>query len=180
MVPNVSDKEKFALHYENLRLYFKIILRFYRIVEFSQSKWLKQYVEFNISEIIESGKNGNKDEKALYKSMSNAVYSKTMGNLRGNRINTRLIINEKEYLKCTPRPSYMPQKIFDIDLVSVRKIDEPAYVGMCIVDLSKVLIYKLHYDYIKNKHGNNSGLLLTDTDSLMYKIKTKDVYEDFS
>ena len=74
----------------------------------------------------------------------------------------------------------MSQKIFDNDLVSVRKIDEPVYVGMCIVDLSKVLIYKFHYDYIKNKHGNNSGLLFTDIDSLMYEIKAKDVYEDFS
>ena len=112
--------------------------------------------------------------------MNNAVYGKTMENVRGNRINTRLTINEKEYLKCTPKPSYMSQKIFDNDLVSVRKIDEPVYVGMCIVDLSKVLIYKFHYDYIKNKHGNNSGLLFTDIDSLMYEIKAKDVYEDFS
>ena len=111
--------------------------------------------------------------------MNNAVYGKTMENLRGNRINTRLTINEKEYLKCTPKPSYMSQKIFDNDLVSVRKIDEPVYVGMCIVDLSKVLIYKFHYDYIKNKNGNNSGLLFTDIDSLMYEIKAKDVYEDF-
>ena len=51
---------------------------------------------------------------------------------------------------------------------------------MCILDLSKVLMYKLHFDYIKNKYGNNSRLLFTDTDSLMYEIKTEDVYEDFS
>ena len=41
-------------------------------------------------------------------------------------------------------------------------------------------MYKFHDDYIKNKHGNNSRLLLTDTDSLMYEIKTEDVYKDFS
>ena len=51
---------------------------------------------------------------------------------------------------------------------------------MCILELSKVLMYKLHYDYIKNKYGNNSVLLFTDTDSLMYEIKSEDVYEDFS
>ena len=51
---------------------------------------------------------------------------------------------------------------------------------MCISDLSKVLINEIHYDYIKNKCGNNSRLLLTHTDSLMYEIRTKDVYEDFS
>ena len=51
---------------------------------------------------------------------------------------------------------------------------------MCILELSKVLMYKFHCDYIKNKYGNNSKLLFTDTDSLMYEIKTEDVYEDFS
>ena len=51
---------------------------------------------------------------------------------------------------------------------------------MCILELSKVLMYKFHYDYIKTKCGNNSRLLLTDTDSLMYEIKTEDAYEDFS
>ena len=58
------------------------------------------------------------------------------------------------------------------------KLNEPAHVGMCILDLSQVM-YKFHYDYIKNKYGNNSGLLFTGTDSLLYKIKTEDVYEDF-
>ena len=51
---------------------------------------------------------------------------------------------------------------------------------MCILELSKVLMYEFHYDYIKNKYGNNSRLLFADTDSLMYEIKTEDVCEDFS
>ena len=51
---------------------------------------------------------------------------------------------------------------------------------MCILELNKVLMYEFHYDYIKNKYGNNSRLLFTDTDSLMYEIKTEDVYKDFS
>ena len=54
------------------------------------------------------------------------------------------------------------------------------YVGMCILDLSEVLMYKFHFDYIKNRYGNNSRLLFIDNDSLMYEIKTEDIYEDFS
>ena len=50
---------------------------------------------------------------------------------------------------------------------------------MCILELSKVLMYAFHYEYIKNKYDNKSKLLFTDTDSLMYGIKTEDVYEDF-
>ena len=56
-------------------------------------------------------------------------------------------------------------------------LNKPAYVGMCILDLSKVIMYEFHYHYITNKYGNNSKLLLNDTDSLMYKIKTKNIYE---
>ena len=56
---------------------------------------------------------------------------------------------------------------------------KPTYVGMCVLDFSKVLMYEFHYDYIKNKYGNKSRLLFADTDILMYDIKIKDVYEDF-
>ena len=51
---------------------------------------------------------------------------------------------------------------------------------MCFLELSKVIMYEFHYDYIKNKYDNKSKLLFTDTDSLMYEIKTRDVYDDFS
>ena len=80
----------------------------------------------------------------------------------------------------------MSHKIFNNNLVARRKselalkLTIPAYIGMCIVNLSKVLLYKFHYDYIKNKYDNKSKLLFRDTDSLMYEIKTEDVYEDFS
>ena len=51
---------------------------------------------------------------------------------------------------------------------------------MCMLALSKLLIYKFRYDYIENEYGSNSKLLSTDTDSLRYEIKTEDVYENFS
>ena len=80
----------------------------------------------------------------------------------------------------------MPRKIIDNDLVAIRNnkvtltLNKLAYIGMCILELTKELIYEFHYDYINNKYGNNSRLLFTDTDSLLYEIKTEDVYEDFS
>ena len=80
----------------------------------------------------------------------------------------------------------MLHKIFDDELVVARKnkvtltFNKPAYIGMLILELNKVLMYKFHYDYIKNKHGNNSRILFTNTDALMYEIKIEDVYEDFS
>ena len=102
-----------------------------------------------------------------------------------NRIDVKRASNKKDYIKWTSKPSYMSHKIFDNDLVAVRKnkaaltFNRPACIRMCILELSKVLMYEFHYDYVKNKYGNNSRLLFTDIDSLMYKIKTEDVYEDF-
>ena len=60
------------------------------------------------------------------------------------------------------------------------KLNKAASIGMCILELSKVLMYESHYDCIKNKYDNKSKILFTSTDNLMYKIKTENVYEDFS
>ena len=78
------------------------------------------------------------------------------------------------------------QKIFDNNLVAIHKnkvtltLNKPAYVGMCTLQLTKLLMYKFHYDYIKIKYGNKSRLLFTESNSLMYGIKTENLYEDFS
>ena len=83
--------------------------------------------------------------------MNNAVYGKTTKNLR-NRIDVKLVSNEKDYLKWTPKPSCMSHKMFDKGLVPIHKskvtltLNKLAYVGMCILNLSKVLMYQFHYD----------------------------------
>ena len=62
-------------------------------------------------------------------------------------------------------------------------LNKLAYVGICILGVSKVLMYNFHIDYIKNRYGNNSRLLLTDTGSMKYEILIKiaeDVDEDFT
>ena len=77
------------------------------------------------------------------------------------------------------------KKIFGNDLVTIHKskvtltINKPAYIGICILEMSRMLMYEFHYDYIKNKYDSNSGLLFTDSITI-YKIKAKDVYQDFS
>ena len=110
---------------------------------------------------------------------------KTMENFK-NGIDVKLVSKKKDYMKWTSKSSYMSQKIFDNDLVAIHKskvtltLNKPAYIGKYNLELNKLLMYKFHYDYIKNKYANNSRLLFSETDSLMYEIKTEDVYQDFS
>ena len=81
-----------------------------------------------------------------------------MENLK-NKINVKLANNKKDYLKWTSKPSSMSHKISDNDLVAIRKnkviltLNKPAYIGMCILELSKVLRNESHYDYTKNKYS---------------------------
>ena len=103
--------------------------------------------------------------------MNNAVYGRTTENLR-NTVDVRLVSNEKEYLKWTSKPSFAAQKVFDNDLVVIHKykttltFNKPACVGICTLELSIVSMYEFHYNYIKNKYGNKSRLIFTDTGSL--------------
>ena len=98
--------------------------------------------EFNKEKEIAAEKNNSKDGKVQHKLMNNAIYGKAMENLR-NRIDVKLANNEKDYLKCTPKPSYMSHKIFDQNLVPIRKsklalkLIQLAYTGMSILELSK-------------------------------------------
>ena len=184
LIPTLSNKEKYVLHYRNLQLYLNLGLKLKKVhkaLEFDQSPWLKKYIDFN----TEKRKNSKKSfEKDFFKLMNNSIFGKTMENLR-KRVDVRLITNEKKLLEMTARPTYVSSKIFNENLVAVHKVKEtlnlnrPAYLGMCILDLSKTLMYDFHYIYIKEKYGDKAKLLFTGTDSLTYEIETEDVYKDF-
>ena len=98
------------------------------------------------------------------------IWKKTKENLR-NRISVKIVSNKKEYLKWTSKPSYMSNKMFDKDLVMICKnkvtlmLNKPAYIGMWTLELSKVLMYELHYDHTEDEYDNNPRLLFTETDS---------------
>lgn len=80
--------------------------------------------------------------------------------------------------------NYTNYKIFDNNLVAVERkkssiyMNRPIYVGFAILELSKVLMYQFHYNFIKKKYQDKATLLFTDTDSLTYHIITEDIYKD--
>ena len=116
--------------------------------------------------------------------MNNSVFGKTMENLC-KRVDIRLVTNEKKLDKLTTKLTYVSSKILNENLMAVHKVKETltlnmlTYVGMCILDLSKMLMYDFHYNYIKKKYNNRARLLFTNTDSLTYEIDTEDIYKDF-
>ena len=154
--------------------------KIHRVLEFSEKPWLKQYIDFN-TEKREHAKNAF--EKDFFKLMNNSVFGKTMENIR-KRSNIKLETDPDHFLRQTAKPTFVSCKIFHENLVAVHMkksfllLDKPSYVGMCILDLSKVLMYDFHYNFIKAKYGERARLLFTDTDSLCYHIITDDVYED--
>ena len=81
LVPHLFDKEKYVIHYKNLQLYLRLGLKLrkiHRVLEFNQSHWLKPYIEFNTQKRMETEANNDKDGKALYEVMNNAIHGKTM------------------------------------------------------------------------------------------------------
>ena len=187
LVNTLHNKTKYVLHYENLVLYLSLgmkLTKIHRALSFDQSQWLKPYVDFNTQRRKEAKSRGDKFGDAFFKLMNNAVFGKTMENVR-NRVKIRLVTSEKKMIKISSMPTFESSKIFGENLVAVRSskerllLNKPIYVGMSILDTSKCLMYDFHYNHIKAKYGSKARLLFTDTDSLCYEVETKDVYEDF-
>ena len=161
LIPTLRDKKEYVLHYRNLQLYLDLglkIKKVHRVLKFDQSPWLKQYIDFN-TEKRKHAKNSFKND--FFKLMNNSVFGKTMENLC-KRVDVRLVTNEKKLDKLTSKPTYVSSKIFNENLMAVHKVKEtltlnrPAYVGMCILDLSKTVMYDFHYNYIKKKYNNRA------------------------
>ena len=183
LIPNLGYKEKYIIHYENLKQYLSLglkLVKIHRGIKFEER--LKKYIDLNT---ILRTKAKNEFEKDFFKLMNNSVFGKTMENIR-NRVDIKLVTDEEKAEKLSAKPNFKHCNIFSKDLIAIHmnkislEFDKPVYLGMCILDLSKTLMYDFHYDYIKKKYGDNAKLLFTDTDSLMYEIKTEDFYKDIS
>ena len=116
LIPTLASKEKYVLHYRNLQLYTSLglkITKVHRVLQFNQSPWLKEYINFN----TEKRKNANNAfEKDFFKLMNNSVFGKTMENIR-KQVDVRLVTDENKLLKYASKPTYISSKIFNENLV---------------------------------------------------------------
>ena len=175
LIPNLHDKTKYVIHYRNLQLYLSLgmqLKKVHRVLSFRQHDWLEPYISHNTACRASAE---NEFEKDFFKLMNNAMFGKTMENVRNRRL-INLVTEEKQLKKLVAQPTYKSITVFTENLSAVERIkaqvvmNKPVYVGMCVLDLSKWLMYDFFYNDLKRLFPQ-SQLLFTDTDSLCFVVE---------
>ena len=185
LVSDLHYKKKHVVHIKSLKQALNNGLklkRVHRIIEFSQKAWLKSYIDVN-TELRKSAKDDF--EKDIFKLMNNAVFGKTMENIRKHR-DIKLVTTDKKRNKLVSEPNYHMINYISEDLSLIEmnktkvKMNKPIYLGLTILDISKILMYEFWYDYMKPKYNDNVKLCYMDTDSFVMNIRTNDFYKDIA
>ena len=183
LMQTLYDKHNYVIHFKNLKLYLHLglqLIKIHRVIKFHQSAFLKTYIEKNTL-LRQNSKNDF--EKDLFKLMNNSVFGKSIQDQR-KHLNIKLALNEKQASKYLKKPNFTSFMILDEDktLINMRKtvvdLNRPIYIGFTVLELSKWLMYDRHYNYFKSFYGPRIELAYFDTDSFLYRIKTKDLIED--
>jgi hypothetical protein len=185
LVPNLNDKDMYVVHIRALDQALKhglILKKVHRVIKFNQSAWLKSYIDLNTRLRTAAT---NEFEKDFFKLMNNSVFGKTMENIRNHK-DVKLVTNEKKYLKYVMKPNFKSSICFSENLMGMEMgktkvvMNKPVYLGQAILDLSKLVMYEFHYDYMIPKYGSKVKMCYMDTDSFIYHIHTKDFYKDIA
>lgn len=186
LTPNLYDKKNYICHYRTLAFYKKhglSVTKVSRVLSFHQEPFMKSYIEKNTKMRAESPYDSAKN---LFKLMNNAIYGKTMENVR-KRIEYKLVAADdtEKLRKLFADPRYVEVDCFNDNLFGVKMnkkdvyMNKPIAIGFAVLELSKLLMYEFYYDYFKKKYpGNLSRLLYMDTDSFILEVQTEDVYRD--
>ena len=185
LVCNLYDKNKYVVHINSLKQALNHGLKFkkiHRIIEFNQKARLKPYIDMT-TELRKLARNDF--EKDLFKLMNNSVFGKTMENIRKHR-DIKLVTTDQKRSKLVSEPNYHTINLISEDLSIIEmkktkvKMNKPIYLGLSILEISKILIYVIWYDYMKPKYNDNVKLCYMDMDSFVMHIKTNDFYKDIS
>ena len=185
LVFNLNDKKNYVVHINVLKQALDHGLKLrkvHRVIEFDQEAWLKEYIDVN----TELRKKATNDfEKDFFKLMNNAVFGKTMENVRKHR-DIKLVKTDKKRNKLVSEPNFHTVKLIDNNLAIIEmrkvkvKMNKPIYLGLSILDISKITMHEFWYDYVKIKYEDKARLCYMDRDRFVVNIKTKDFYKDIA
>ena len=121
----------------------------HRVIEFNQEAWLKKYIDIN----TELRKKASNDfEKDFFKLMNNAVFGKTMKNVRKHRDIKLVKTDCKRNRLVVSEPNYHTMKLIteNLSIIEMKKVkvktDKPIYLGLSVLEISKIIIYEFWYD----------------------------------
>ena len=170
LVCNLHNKKKYIVHIRSLKQALNhglIFKKNHRVIQFNQEAWLKPYVDMD-TELRKKVKNDF--EKDFFKLMNNAVFGKTMENMRKHR-DIKLVTTDKRTNQLVSEPNYHAIKCFSENLLAIEmkttkvKMNKPIYLGLSILEINKILMYEFWYDYMKPKYDDNVKLCYLDTDT---------------
>ena len=156
LICSIEDKEKYIIHIRALKQASNHRLKLknaHRLIKFNPKVWLKPYIDMN-TKLRTNAK--NEFEKNFFKLMNNSVFGKTMENVRNHR-DIKLVTSDKRRKRLVSEPNYHSHKKFSEHLMAIEmkktrvKMTKPLYLGMSILDISKMLMYEFWYDYINPK-----------------------------
>ena len=185
LVCNLRNKKKYVVHIRSLKQALNHGLKLkkvHRIIEFNQEAWLKPYTDMN-TELRKVAKNDF--EKDFFRLMNNAVFGKTTENVRKHR-DIELVTTDKKRSKLVSEPNYhtMNNISEDLSIIEMKrtkvKMNKPIYLGLSILEISKLLKYEFWYDYMKRKYDDNVKLCYMDTNIFTMNINTEDFYKDIA
>ena len=188
LVSDFEDKIEYTTHISNLLFYLQMgwqLTRIHKVITYHEEAFLKPYIELNTNLRIKASNEGNDFMKELYKLMVNSLFGKTMENVR-NRMQVDLVTDKEEMSKIINGSSAQRYQIIHDDMVAVEReksitfLNKPLYIGFAVLELSKMIMNEFHYGVMKPLYGDRCKLLYTDTDSLIYSIKTEDFYKDIN
>ena len=161
LVCNIQDKENYVVHIRDFKKALNhglILKKVHRVIQFNQKAWLKLYIDMNPKLRTETKHDFEKD---FFKLMNDAVFGKTMENVRKHS-DIKLATRDKGRNELASEPNYHTTKYFSKILMAIEmkkskvKINKPAYLDMSILDISKTSMYQFWYDYIKPKYQDKA------------------------
>jgi hypothetical protein len=160
------------------------VTKVHRVISFKVKDFLAPYVKLNNDLRADAHARGDKFGAKRYKMMNNALFGKTIENMR-DRTRVDPCRDVATAKRAVHSANFQMPHIIDEDLVLIEKkgtkpvcLEKPIHIGFAILELSKLHMYRFHYDVIRKQYGNRCKLLYTDTDSLLYHIYTETFYED--